>query len=378
MTPEQKLNDIITKAIVLVSKKSCDQVLLETVFGSQFSVEALPSQPNMSMRIDCPSLCGYDYVVNVLKIDLQKIETIGLQFPAAKEPLLQSGVRGFESHQANYNKDYIMSVKFYQVGGCIRDEIMGLKSKDIDFSVEAESYEAMRQGILDLGCRIFVENPEYLTIRAKHPNLGGVDYVLCRKDGEYSDGRRPDEVIPGSLHDDLARRDFTMNAIAKTEEGVYIDPFCGIEDINNGIIRCVGKASDRFNEDALRMLRAIRFAVTKSMKIDVQIAIFLTSSSFVDKLDFVSVERIYDEMTKMFEYNTLDALKILDEFPLIREKVFSKMKLLPSLKKAQRKVALVASGRICPYGGTEDTLDLESSAVRREGANPSRGTYFKL
>lgn len=229
-------------------------------------------------------------------------------------------------------KGYYMA-QFYLVGGAVRDELLGISSKDLDYSVEADSYSDMKKAILDRGGKVFVEHPEFLTIRAKIPGHGACDYVLCRKESSYSDGRRPDEVIPGSLHDDLARRDFTMNAIAKDEDGNYIDPFNGKLDIEDNVIRCVGSAHDRFEEDALRLLRAIRFCVTKDMLIDRNILACMHSPSIVRKLDSVSVERMYDEMTKMFEHNTLKSLQIIEEFPLIREVVFSKMKLLPSLKK---------------------------------------------
>ena len=110
-----------------------------------------------------------------------------------------------------------------------------------------------------------MEQPEYLTIRAKVPGIGPADFVLCRKDGSYRDGRHPESVAVGTLHDDLARRDFTMNAIAKDEDGKIIDPFGGIGAIEIGIIECVGQARMRMEEAQLRLLRAIRFAVTKQM-----------------------------------------------------------------------------------------------------------------
>lgn len=203
-------------------------------------------------------------------------------------------------------------IKFYKVGGCVRDEILGLKSKDIDYSVEAPSYHAMRQEIISRGGDIFLENPEYFTIRARVQKLGAADFVLCRKDGQYFDGRRPDAVIQGTLHDDLARRDFTMNAIAQDEFGNLIDPFDGQQDIQKGVIRCVGNPSDRFNEDYLRMLRAIRFAVTKNMHIDkeVEAAIYCYAYRIAD----VSVERVREELHKAFKFNTFRTIVYLEKF----------------------------------------------------------------
>ena len=155
-------------------------------------------------------------------------------------------------------------IKYYMVGGAVRDKILGIDPKyikDIDYSVEAPSYEAMKTELLKRGLEMFPIKEDYMTIRGK---LNGVaaDFVLCRKDGHYSDGRRPDTVEIGTLYDDLARRDFTMNAIALDEDDNIIDPFDGRGDLHRGIIRCVGKATDRMREDSLRLIRAIRFLDT--------------------------------------------------------------------------------------------------------------------
>lgn len=217
-----------------------------------------------------------------------------------------------------------MKAKFYRVGGCVRDSIMGIQSKDIDFSVEAESYNEMKESIRARGCDIKVEKPEFFTIRAVDKVLGGVDFVMCRKEGAYSDGRRPDSVENGTLFDDLSRRDFTMNAIAQDDDGKIIDPFDGRVDIENKMIRCVGKASDRFSEDSLRMLRAIRFAVTKEFDLSVDIHKLLHDPHFVSLVGNVSQERIREELFKMFKHNTLKSLLIFELYPLLKEEIFSK------------------------------------------------------
>lgn len=227
-----------------------------------------------------------------------------------------------------------MTVKMYLVGGYVRDKILGVKSKDMDYSVEAESYAAMKEAIEQRGGDIFLEKPEYLTIRARVPGLGAADFVLCRKDGIYIDGRRPEDVEPGTLMDDLARRDFTMNAIAMSEDGEYIDPFEGRDAIEHGIIRCVGEAHDRFAEDHLRMLRAIRFAITKNMHMVPVIYDCLEDPDMVDKLAKVSIERVREEMLKCFHHSTLDTLRLLGDLPLVRDVVFgSGLWLKPTLEK---------------------------------------------
>lgn len=224
-------------------------------------------------------------------------------------------------------------MKLFKVGGAVRDEILGIPSKDVDFAVEAPSFEAMRDGVLAMGGTIFVENPEFLTIRAKVPAFGAADFVLARKDGEYSDGRRPDSVTPGTIFDDLARRDFTMNAIAvDMQTGKTIDPFNGVRAINNRIIIAVGSAENRLTEDPLRMIRAIRFSITKGMSIDQAIRNVINNRSSINLLRGVSRERIGDEVDRMFSSDTLASLRILEEFPALRDEMFMEIRLKSDMR----------------------------------------------
>src|ERR1035438_8197642 len=105
-----------------------------------------------------------------------------------------------------------MTIKCYQVGGFVRDRLLGVKSKDLDYAVECADYPTMLRWIQSQG-KVYLEQPEFWTVRA-HIGKLPADYVLCRKDGQYGDGRRPDSVSVGTLLDDLARRDFSVNAIA--------------------------------------------------------------------------------------------------------------------------------------------------------------------
>lgn len=209
-----------------------------------------------------------------------------------------------------------MTVKLYQVGGCVRDQLLGVQSKDIDYAVEANSYEEMLAWIKTQG-KVFLESPQHLTVRAHVGGKQPADFVLCRKDGTYSDGRRPDSVTPGTLFDDLARRDFTVNAIAYDEQsGEYIDPYDGRLDLKTMTLKCVGNAKDRFSEDALRMLRAIRFIITKGFKPDAQIRHYLSDSSLIELLDKnISMDRKRDEMQKCFAHDTIQTLYVLNCFP---------------------------------------------------------------
>lgn len=221
--------------------------------------------------------------------------------------------------------------KFYMVGGAVRDKIMGLIPKDFDFSVEAYSYAVMKDAILARGGEIFLETEKFLTIRAKVPGLGAADYVLCRKDGAYTDGRRPSEVIPGMIYDDLARRDFTMNAIAIDIESpaqTILDPFNGHSDIANKIIRCVGDPIARFNEDGLRMFRALRFHITKGFALERNIVPCLENSNFFEpRLAGVSLDRIRDEIIRCFKHDTLVTLETFELFHSLRDWTFDRVDL---------------------------------------------------
>jgi len=223
-------------------------------------------------------------------------------------------------------------IKIYEVGGKIRDEFLNLKNNDSDFAVIAPSFAAMREFIVLNGGEIFLETEQYLTIRAKMPELGAADFVLGRTDGAYRDGRRPESVnVCSTIEQELGRRDFTVNAMARDcETGELIDPFNGQADIANKTIRCVGDARQRFMEDRLRVLRAIRFSITKgfTLQMDTRAAI----SEFSD-LRGVSVERVREELLKCFECNTIATLQALDEFPLLKLTCFSgKLFLKPTIK----------------------------------------------
>ena len=211
--------------------------------------------------------------------------------------------------------------KIFKVGGAVRDSFLGRISKDIDFAVETDSFDSMRQIILGKGGKIFVETPKFGTIRANVPGLGSADYVICRKDGVYSDGRHPDSVTVGTLLDDLARRDFTMNSIAEDVETHEIfDPFCGIADISRMIIRSVGSARARFDEDKLRMFRALRFTVVLNFRMESDIVNAIGAFTPA-QFDAVSTERVREELLKMFEVDTARSFKLLQDFPNLWEVV---------------------------------------------------------
>ena len=207
----------------------------------------------------------------------------------------------------------------YVVGGAVRDSIIGRKVKDWDITTNAKPNEIIK---------VFSNNRKIITgIRYGTVSIvindQNFEVTTYRIDGEYKDGRHPENVkFVGNLLADLARRDFTINAMAYYPE-ILVDPFNGYEDIQNGIIRCVGNPNDRFEEDALRMMRAIRFSCNLGFTIEEQTQFAIFNNA--DKIKNVSIERIRDEFDKILLHDGLRALLLsglLDFFlPEFRELV---------------------------------------------------------
>jgi tRNA nucleotidyltransferase/poly(A) polymerase len=214
-------------------------------------------------------------------------------------------------------------MKFYYVGGCVRDRLMGLTPKDIDIAVEAPSFEDMVAEIEKQGGEIFLARPQFFTVRARHPLYGCADFVLCRKDGFYSDGRRPDSVEMGTLEDDLARRDFTVNAIASPVDrpDVLIDPYFGAGDLKIGQLNAVGNPHSRLTEDPLRAFRAIRFVVR--FKFSMGYALHNAMQALtVEDFKGVSDDRIREELNKTFAADSCAGLRWLIQFDTMYRLVF--------------------------------------------------------
>ena len=185
----------------------------------------------------------------------------------------------------------------YLVGGCVRDLIIGREPKDWDITTNATP-EQIQAVFPDS----FYEN-DYGTVGVKTGSedvrLAIIEVTPYRIESGYSDKRRPDSVEFGtSLLEDLARRDFTMNAIALDDaQGQIIDPYEGQKDIKDKMVRAVGNASERFNEDALRMLRAVRLIAELDFGIDGDTAAAISENS--QHLSHVSCERIRDEFVRI-------------------------------------------------------------------------------
>lgn len=231
--------------------------------------------------------------------------------------------------------------RYYEVGGHVRDRLLGVDSKDIDY-VAVPDFEKLTknssiENVFDLlvediklrGYEIYLITPRAYTIRAKMA-AGAlvVDFVLARKETGYVEGTRDPIVVPGTLQDDLARRDFTVNAIARDVlTGELIDPFKGQEDIKKKLLRTPIDGSITFSDDPLRLLRAVRFAITKGFSIDHNIQRMLHSFDYYNKFDVVSEERIREELYKCFTFDTLRTLNYLSEFSKLRNHIFEQTNL---------------------------------------------------
>ena len=182
----------------------------------------------------------------------------------------------------------------FLVGGCVRDAIMGLQPHDYDITTNARPSQ-----VHDLfsDCRIIDTGIKHGTVTLL---LNGEPYEITtfRKETEYDDHRHPNSVsYSDSLYEDLVRRDFTINAFAYNPDKGLIDYFNGTEDLNNRVLRCVGDPRERFEEDALRILRALRFASRFHLTIEPE-----TDAALLDKkelLSYVSVERIAREFNEI-------------------------------------------------------------------------------
>jgi hypothetical protein len=180
----------------------------------------------------------------------------------------------------------------YAVGGCVRDSILKRSPEDWDITTSAKPEEVKKlfSTTIDTG----LQHGTVTVVIEKE----GFEVTTFRLDGDYTDGRHPDRVaFTSSLTEDLRRRDFTINAMAYSEKTGLIDEFDGERDLEDGVIRAVGEAKERFSEDALRMLRAIRFAGQLNFKIEEKT--FDAIKELSSNISKVSVERIAKELEKL-------------------------------------------------------------------------------
>nr|WP_297703582.1 CCA tRNA nucleotidyltransferase [uncultured Butyrivibrio sp.] len=201
----------------------------------------------------------------------------------------------------------------YVVGGCVRDAVLGRTPGDWDITTNAlpQDIKKLFRRTIDTG----IEHGTVTVMMGKE----GYEVTTYRIDGKYEDNRHPSEVtFTKSLTEDMKRRDFTINAMAYNEEEGLIDRFGGIDDINAGIIRCVGNPIERFSEDALRIMRAIRFSAQLGYEIEEE-----TKKAIIElapTLEKISAERIQVELVKLLISDHPD--KMRDAYELGITKVF--------------------------------------------------------
>jgi len=225
--------------------------------------------------------------------------------------------------------------QIFKVGGCVRDRLLEVDSKDIDFTfvldnldrTVEEGFDIMTKWLEHKEFTIFLSTPECFTIRAKFPkgdkNEGLVaDFVLARKEVGYVEGTRRPILELGTLEDDLIRRDFTLNAMAEDEDGNLIDLFGGKEHLRRGLLKTPLDCKITFDDDPLRIIRAIRFCITKGFWMGPYMDGIIQDYDYKNKMSVVSIERIREELLKCFKHDTLKTLKTLHEFPALRNYIF--------------------------------------------------------
>ena len=212
------------------------------------------------------------------------------EIPAEAERILQMlNERGYEA---------------YIVGGCVRDMILGRQPEDWDITTNAlpAQVKSVFRRTVDTG----IQHGTVTVMMKGH----GYEVTTYRIDGEYSDGRHPDRVaFTPSLAEDLKRRDFTINAMAYNRTTGLVDLFAGREDLKRGIIRCVGNPMERFGEDALRILRAIRFSAQLGFSIEEETGQAIRA--LAPSLAKVSRERVQAELTKLLLSSSPEKIRLV-------------------------------------------------------------------
>jgi poly(A) polymerase/tRNA nucleotidyltransferase (CCA-adding enzyme) len=204
----------------------------------------------------------------------------------------------------------------FVVGGCVRDLLRGVEPNDWDVATKAKPKEMTKIFPKSFGINKF--GTITVLTSSEKSNLKEVEITTFRTEEKYTDKRHPDKVSwANTIEEDLARRDFTVNAIALNIEGDFIDPFDGQKDLEKKIIRAVGKPEERFQEDALRLMRAVRFATTLGFEIEKKT--FSAIKKNAGLLDFISKERVRDELLKIImAKEAAEGIELLREAGLLK------------------------------------------------------------
>ena len=287
----------------------------------------------------------------------------------------------------------------FAVGGCVRDTLLGRTPEDWDVTTSArpEAVKAIFERTVDTGL-------QHGTVTVLK-NRKGYEVTTYRIDGEYHDGRHPDSVeFTPNLLEDLKRRDFTINAMAYSHETGIVDEFGDMEDLKAGIVRCVGRPEDRFTEDALRLLRALRFSA--QLGFEIEESTYAAIKTIAPNLAKVSKERVQAELTKLLLSAHPERILLLKETGLSAQIVpgfdavfapalFSELSRLPAEKplrwagfllcQSAKQAEAVLKGLKMDnetignvsrmIEGAKETLPLEKPAIRRA---MSRYTPYQL
>lgn len=207
--------------------------------------------------------------------------------------------------------------EIFLVGGSVRDRLLGRPSHDMDFATNARPADIkrlLRQARPD---HVYEVGARFGTVGAAYGGLN-VEVTTYRKEWYHTDSRKPEVEFGDDLHEDLARRDFTINAIAQdVTNGRVVDPFHGIADLARSTIRAVGTPQERFGEDPLRLLRAVRLAAQLDFGIERKTATAMEECA--SRLQYISAERIRDELLKILMTERAEAgIASLFEFGLVR------------------------------------------------------------
>lgn len=257
----------------------------------------------------------------------------------------------------------------YLVGGCVRDFLRREVPSDFDITTSALPSETMNVFASD---KVIPTGIKHGTVTVIHDGLSA-EITTYRTETTYSDGRHPDVVaFSKNLADDLCRRDFTVNAMAMDIDGMFVDLYGGKSDLVNKKIRAVGNPHERFSEDALRILRAFRFA--SKLGFDIEENTLLAAVSLSDRLSLVSRERVFDELMKlicgmyagkivrlMYENKIFDY--IFDR-PVINEAALAYFDRMPPFENARFAALFLYDKRICEHVKSLKTSSEFAMSVR--------------
>lgn len=229
-----------------------------------------------------------------------------------------------------------MKFDLYSVGGHVRDGLLGIDSKDIDYTVVIhdrhlyeDPYQSFVEEIGKQGYDIFENKPSCYTVRSRFPDdhqFKGLvaDFVVARKEIGYEPQSRVPITDYGSLEDDLIRRDFTVNALAKDSDGYIIDLFKGLSHLNDSVLVTPTDTAVSFTQDPLRILRGLRFTVTKGFYFSDEI---LDTIRYFDaqRMVIVSPERVRNELIGMFKFDTKASLRALNSLRILNNELYDSL-----------------------------------------------------